>query len=478
MATQAQKTILLVEDNVIVATSETMILEKYGYNVLTAYTGESAIEVVETTSGIDLVLMDINLGKGIDGTEAAEIILQNHDLPLIFLSSHTEPGIVEKTERITSYGYIVKNSGETVLIASIKMAFRLFEAKQRETAQREALEESEKRFRLLANDLPALICEFLPDSTLTFVNRTYCEYFAMSPDQLCGRPFLDFLPEDAREGVQKEYMSLTPQQPTATYTHKVWKDGELRWQEWRERALFDENGQLASFRSIGIDITERKQYENRINVLLKERRVRLKETHHRMKSYLAILKAHLSVPADARADTACGSVLDEAAARVQTMTALNDTLYHSETVDKHSMAEFLPPFIRQVAALFHAAVPVELDVRVDRDIVVNAETLSALGIAVHELVTNSMKHAFRDTENGLIRVSARQKDNTVTLTYEDNGVGLPESASLENSPAFGLQLIQLLVEQIGGSICVGRSGGTEFEITFEASSTPRHCIGN
>jgi DNA-binding NarL/FixJ family response regulator len=74
--------------------------------------------------------MDINLGPGIDGTDAAQAILVEHDIPVLFLSSHTEPEVVEKTEGITSYGYIVKNSGEMVLFASIKMAFRLFESKK------------------------------------------------------------------------------------------------------------------------------------------------------------------------------------------------------------------------------------------------------------------------------------------------------------------------------------------------------------
>ena len=63
-----------------------------------------------------------------DGTEAAGIILKDHDIPVIFLSGHTEPAVVNKTERITSYGYVVKSSSITVLDASIKMAFKLFDA--------------------------------------------------------------------------------------------------------------------------------------------------------------------------------------------------------------------------------------------------------------------------------------------------------------------------------------------------------------
>ena len=129
MNSDGTKTLLLVEDQALIARSEAMTLKRHGYQVITVYTGEQAIDAVEKSPEIDLVLMDINLGRGLDGTQAAERILRQRDLPLIFLSSHAEREVVEKTEGITSYGYIIKNSGETVLIASIKMAFRLFEAR-------------------------------------------------------------------------------------------------------------------------------------------------------------------------------------------------------------------------------------------------------------------------------------------------------------------------------------------------------------
>jgi two-component system, sensor histidine kinase PdtaS len=128
MKCEDKKTILLVEDQVLIAMAEKIGLEKYGYNVVIASCGEKAIELVAGKAALDLILMDINLGDGMDGTEAAETILRDHDIPIVFLSSHTETEIVEKTEKITSYGYVVKNSGLTILDASIKMAFKLFEA--------------------------------------------------------------------------------------------------------------------------------------------------------------------------------------------------------------------------------------------------------------------------------------------------------------------------------------------------------------
>jgi len=131
MADMQKKTLLLVEDIYIIALTEKNALEKYGYTVLVASTGEKAIDAIKTNPGIDLILMDIDLDDVLDGPETAGRILQYRDLPIVFLSSHTEQEIVEKTEKITSYGYVVKDSSITVLDASIKMAFKLFEAKIR-----------------------------------------------------------------------------------------------------------------------------------------------------------------------------------------------------------------------------------------------------------------------------------------------------------------------------------------------------------
>ncbi len=126
------KTILLVEDEAIVALSEKKVLEAEGYRVQIASNGETAVEYIrDNRVPVDLVLMDIDLGTGIDGTEAAQKILDIRPVPILFLTSHTEREFVAKAERISSYGYVVKHTGDLVLIASVKMAFRLAEANQR-----------------------------------------------------------------------------------------------------------------------------------------------------------------------------------------------------------------------------------------------------------------------------------------------------------------------------------------------------------
>ncbi|MBK6606627.1 MAG: PAS domain S-box protein [Leptospiraceae bacterium] len=140
MTSIVAKTILLVEDEVIIALMETKQLEKEGYKVIHVEDGNQAIDMVnEKRDQIDLILMDIDLGNGIDGTQAAKEILKSHDIPIVFLSARVEKEVVQRTEKITSYGYVVKNSGIIVIDASIKMAFKLYEANKKTERQRERL---------------------------------------------------------------------------------------------------------------------------------------------------------------------------------------------------------------------------------------------------------------------------------------------------------------------------------------------------
>jgi CheY-like chemotaxis protein len=124
------KKILLVEDQVLIARSEKMDLEKIGYSVITVKSGESAVEMVKADQDIHLILMDIDLGSGIDGAEAAAAILETRDIPVIFLSNQPETLIKEKNKNLRTYGYVMKGSCVTTLDAAIKTAFALFETKK------------------------------------------------------------------------------------------------------------------------------------------------------------------------------------------------------------------------------------------------------------------------------------------------------------------------------------------------------------
>ena len=185
------KTLLLVEDEVLIALVKQKELEKYGYNVLTVNTGEKAVAISRVNDDIDLILMDIDLGRGIDGTEAAEFILNERDIPVVFLSSHTEPEVVDKTEKITSYGYIVKSSGITVIDASIKMAFKLFEAKTKEKAKEDERQLEYERVLSILNAIPDGVYIVSKQYDIEYINPAIEEQFGPIDDHKCYEYFHD-----------------------------------------------------------------------------------------------------------------------------------------------------------------------------------------------------------------------------------------------------------------------------------------------
>ncbi len=260
------KSILLVEDEILIAMAEKMQLEKYGYAVQVVTTGEQAVEAVETSSKIDLVLMDINLGDGIDGTEAAQIILKDHDIPIIFLSSHKEPEIVEKTENITSYGYVVKNSSITVLDASIKMAFKLFLAKKKEIEKEIALALTEEKYRLISENTSDGIIHFSRDGLIDYVSPSYLKQLGYSELKEFGKGHAaiqpEIHPEDRDSLFASVYGAIGRKERELTYTFRVrHADGHYIWREDHSSFLYDQNGAYLGAYVSCRDITERKMME-------------------------------------------------------------------------------------------------------------------------------------------------------------------------------------------------------------------------
>jgi len=278
-----KKTILLVEDEALIAMSEKTALEQYGYTVMIVNSGEKAIEAVKVTNEMDLILMDINLGPGIDGTRAAELILKDNEIPLLFLSSHSDREIVEKTERITSYGYVIKNSSITVLDASIKMAFKLFESRQE---LRKGNAEVSQHAQLLENiieQFPGFIIWKDPESKILGCNNN----FAMkcgepSPASIIGKfdNDLPFLKDEVASFLADDRFVMQTRKPKfhiEEMEHVA--NGELLYLDTCKIPLFDPHGKVSGILAVATDITARKKIEEALEESEKKHRLLVDNNH-------------------------------------------------------------------------------------------------------------------------------------------------------------------------------------------------------
>ena len=158
----------------------------------------------------------------------------------------------------------LQNETEAVVYADmVAMLFGKRHRQQALEASKHKLEENQQLYQSIAEDTPAMICRALPDTRIIYANQAYCEFYAKTSDSINGKPFLKLIPKEQRETVQSALSKLNPENPSITNEQLVPSpDGSgLRWQRWTNRAIFDEEGNLVCYQSIGIDITERKKTE-------------------------------------------------------------------------------------------------------------------------------------------------------------------------------------------------------------------------
>ena len=130
-------------------------------------------------------------------------------------------------------------------------------------AAEDALRESEARYRAVVDLQTELVSRYLPDTTLTFVNDTYCRFFDRTREELIGTPFLRWLPPSERPGMLRIIESILATSAPVTYEHAVeMPDGSIRHLQWVDRAVRDADGQVVELQGVGRDVTAQRAAED------------------------------------------------------------------------------------------------------------------------------------------------------------------------------------------------------------------------
>ncbi len=280
MQVETEKTILLVENQAVVSLAIANILKDNGFKVFTAINGIEAINISKRNTSIDLILMAVDLGKGTDGLNAAQTILQDHNLPIVFITNHLEKELIKRFNKISPYGYVFKNAGEAGVISSINMAFKLFETNQKlktEVFKRESIEknllESEEKFKKVVGDTNALLLNVDRHGHIIYLNDAVALTLGYPKNKLIGSFYLKLVyPED-----RKHVHSLFVKQinglikNSETEFRYLRKDGTFGWLSFLTNQIY-EKGKIVALNGVAQDITLRKQIEGELHK---------KEAHYR-----------------------------------------------------------------------------------------------------------------------------------------------------------------------------------------------------
>lgn len=459
--------ILLVDGN-LEARNIKHTLESFGYAVSCASSGEEAIGKVFDTRP-DLVLMDINLTGEMNGIEVAQKI-QETDIPVVFSTAQSHQPLIKMVMETQPYGYLVKPYEAIELKLAVENAIY-----KKNTENR--LIWTENRLQIGMDMAKMVYWEYNTENDLfTFDDQFYALYGTSAHEEggnlMSSQEYVErFVDPGAYELMERELSkTYDVDDPDFISSPRHWiirGDGERRFVVVRFRIMFDEKGQKIGTRGVNQDITEQKIAEDALAKSLDEKKMLLKEIHHRVKNNLMIISSLLNLQSRYIEDKDARDVFKESQNRAKSMAMIHEQLYRSTDLKNIDFRDY----IRNLATdLYHTMVSdpdrIKLDINVEV-VKIDINNMVPLGLIVNELVTNSMKYAFPNHKSGYIKIQLYRENEKITLVVSDNGIGLPEDVDYRKTNSLGLQLVKSLTDQIDGEIRLDQSQGTAFTIIFE-----------
>jgi PAS domain S-box-containing protein len=372
----------------------------------------------------------------------------------LMISSEREEITAEELQLVETFAYA---ASQAITNASLHM-----ETKR----AADALRESEEKYRELVENLNDVIYMLDIDGIVTYISPVVEAVTGFSLKEVVGRPFTDFVYEEDLPLIMNRFQEVMSGHLEPTEYRLIDKSGQIRWVRSSSRPIVEDN-RVIGLRGIFLDITARKQAEEKIKASLREKEVLLKEVHHRVKNNMQVISSMLSLQSHHTTDKASRMMFQESQNRIRAMALIHEKLYTSEDLAHIDIAGYIHSLTHQLITSYRTtASRVNMDIAVT-DIFLTITTAIPCGLIINELVTNALKHAFPHQRDGTITVSMTPSTNDhLILTVSDTGIGFPEGIDFRNTTTLGMQLVTSLVEQLEGTITLDRSEGTRFRIEF------------
>jgi len=195
---------------------------------------------------------------------------------------------------------------------------------------------------------------------------------------------------------------------------------------------------------IGLAI-ERQKYDRELRIALDHQQVMLKEINHRVKNSLQLVTSMLNIRANSQSDPTVHIVLTEAAARVGAISRAHDRLYRSADVTRIEIGKYLSEVCSDLSQAIHHC---EIAFSSEGPVLMQTDRAINLALLVTELVTNAAKHAYGE-DGGPVNVKLKTEDSeTISITVQDHGKGLPDDFEPKGSHGLGMRLITALSKQM------------------------------
>jgi PAS domain S-box-containing protein len=405
----------------------------------------------------ELRLQDLGLVSECGLTPAQNTELQSRGLYLfesLLMSRDGTPLPVEISCKIIEY------AGKPAVLSTLR------DITERRHAQA-ALIESEMRYRMIGELIPFGVWSCDEGGNYTYLSESFLSLLGVTLDDCKKNGWMHLLPREDYDRTLSDWKQCIQTGSFWDYEYRIVdRKGKVFIVLSRGAPHMDSTGKITSWVGIHIDITDRKRYEERLETSLREKEVIIKEVHHRVKNNMQVISGFLELQSNYITDPVSIEKLAECQQRVRTMALVHEKLYQAKNLGYINASEYVKSLVLDLTNSYMLRSDILINTDVD-DANITLDMAIPCGLIINELVTNALKYAFKDRSGGSIAVGLHLgPDHHFNLIVEDDGIGIPPGFSVEKSPTLGLQLVNVLVKQLGGSVVVTGGKGTRFAITF------------
>ena len=303
---------------------------------------------------------------------------------------------------------------------------------------------SEIKFRLLFDQSPIAI-GFMDEEGRMIRMNPAMEKILAEPDKVRdGKPIFDYalMPEDCRVNMMKGSNSYF--EVEVEPGNEMFDEGaNISWVSFNISPVTTELVSDDGYMVIIQDISYEKDAESRMKDSLDEKILMLQEVHHRVKNNLATVNSLLAMQSSNVVDPSVKNCLKEAESRIFVLSSIHEELYRSESLFNISASKFFNRLMENITDLYDIDVTAEIEI--DEGLELNDRLAIPLGLAVNEMIVNSMMHAFKDTQDPVIHLSMKLDDGCLKILLKDNGCGVPDCSKIGGSGSLGTRLIERLI---------------------------------
>lgn len=217
------------------------------------------------------------------------------------------------------------------------------------------------------------------------------------------------------------------------------------------------------------EITDKKRAISKLRSSLREKEVLLQEVHHRVKNNLQVISSILNLQSTYVEDPHTLSLFRESQNRIRSMSYVHESLYQNKDISYVDLSDYVLGLTRNLMHSYASKKKINLNTKLG-PVQLNLDQSVPCGLLLNEMITNSLKYAFPDQEEGDLSIEVAELDGKVNLRVGDNGVGLPTGLNLRNASTLGLQLISTLIEQLDGTVELEPKPGTNYLVTFDRTT--------